>query len=497
MKSIWLWSVIFLLFSPGLHGQEKRDYIWIFADDDHPNDNMGEGVIMDFNTMPVIPEFLDKEMQIKFTGAVISSTEGELQFYTNGCYIANHTHEMMENGDGLNPGLGYDLNCTVGGYTVVQGALILPIPQSDGEYLLFHTQLKVVSNPTDLLPFLLYTQVDMAANAGLGNVLEKNRPVLSDTLDYGRLTAVKHANDTDWWIVVAERYSNRHYRILLTSQGITNIQEQKIGLPSIPGGQGGGMAVFSPNGDKFIKYDPVDDVHIFDFDRSTGLLSNFVHISIQDSAFAGGCAVSPNSRFLYITSEWDLYQFDLQADDIGTSQVHIAHWDGFTSPFPALFTRPQLAPDCKIYIASSGDVDYLHVINNPDEKGLACNFQQHSVKLPVVNSKVIPFFPNFNLGIGPPCEGMSSGFSIGVPGSVIEIYPSPASDHLNIKLPTYNGEKGHIELRNLDGALIHSVVLEDRITRIALDSNLPNGVYSVNVLAGELNYGHKVVIMNK
>ena len=257
------------------------------------------------------------------------------------------------------------------------------------------------------------------------------------------------------------------------------------------------MAVFSPNGDKFIKYDPVDDVHIFDFDRSTGLLSNFVHISIQDSAFAGGCAVSPNNRFLYITSEWDLYQFDLQADDIGTSQVHIAHWDGFTSPFPALFTRPQLAPDCKIYIASSGDVDYLHVINNPDEKGLDCNFQQHSVKLPVVNSKVIPFFPNFNLGIGPPCEGMSSGFSIGVPPPDIEIYPSPATDHLNIELDFYNGEKGHIELRNLDGTLIRSVLLEDRITRIALDSSIPNGIYTVAVSAGKKSYNHKVVIMNK
>ena len=65
MKTILLLLFITtVLFSPGLIGQEKRDYIWIFADDDHPNDNMGEGVIMDFNTLPVVPEFLDKEMQI-------------------------------------------------------------------------------------------------------------------------------------------------------------------------------------------------------------------------------------------------------------------------------------------------------------------------------------------------------------------------------------------------------------------------------------------------
>ena len=245
MKTILLLLLVTtVLFSPDLTGQEKRDYIWIFADDDHPNDNMGEGIIMDFNTMPVIPEFLDKEMQINFTGAVISNSDGELLFYTNGCYIANNEHKMMENGDGLNPGLGYDLNCAVGGYTVVQGALILPIPESNNEYLIFHTQLKVVSNPTDLLPFLLYTRVDMTANGDLGRVIEKNMPVLSDTLDAGLLTAVKHVNNKDWWIIVAERFSSRHYRMLITEHGISSITEQVAGLPSTFGGQGGGWLFF-------------------------------------------------------------------------------------------------------------------------------------------------------------------------------------------------------------------------------------------------------------
>ena len=40
--------------------------------------------------------------------------------------------------------------------------------------------------------------------------------LISDTLDAGQLTAVKHANGTDCWIVLSEYLSDRYYILLLT-----------------------------------------------------------------------------------------------------------------------------------------------------------------------------------------------------------------------------------------------------------------------------------------
>ncbi|MDO8368948.1 MAG: hypothetical protein Q7T20_19275 [Saprospiraceae bacterium] len=34
----------------------------------------------------------------------MSDQEGNLIFYTSGCYVVNAAHEIMENGDSINPG---------------------------------------------------------------------------------------------------------------------------------------------------------------------------------------------------------------------------------------------------------------------------------------------------------------------------------------------------------------------------------------------------------
>jgi hypothetical protein len=60
----------------------------------------------------------------------------------------------------------------------------------------------------------------------------------------------------------------------------------------------------------------------------------------------------------------------LEADDIEASQVHIASYDGHQSPGSCTFLQGQLAPDCKIYWSSGGACTELHVIHQPNEKGL-------------------------------------------------------------------------------------------------------------------------------
>ena len=87
------------------------------------------------------------------------------------------------------------------------------------------------------------------------------------------------------------------------------------------------------------------------------------NIPIDDSNSFGGAAFSPNSRFLYVTSVLDVYQYDTEASDIAASMVHIAHWDSTYSPgppFATVFDIAQLAPDGKIYIGT-GNLSLIHI----------------------------------------------------------------------------------------------------------------------------------------
>ena len=115
-------------------------------------------------------------------------------------------------------------------------------------------------------------------------------------------------------------------------------------------------------------------------------------------------AVSPNARFLYVSSYLYIYQFDLWADDIEASKETVAIYDGYAAPFATRFYMAQLAPDGKIYLSCSNGVDILHVIHKPNEKGLACEVEQHGIQLPTYNASSMPNFPNFRLG---PLDGSS------------------------------------------------------------------------------------------
>ncbi|MBL0072858.1 MAG: hypothetical protein IPP34_14065 [Bacteroidetes bacterium] len=98
-----------------------------------------------------------------------------------------------------------------------------------------------------------------------------------------------------------------------------------------------------------------------------------MHIAMLDSATGVGVAFSPNSQFLFVSSTKYVYQFDVTATNIPSSQTTVAVWDGFYSPNPplaTLFNILQLAPDGKIYIGTGNSTLHLHVINQPDSAGI-------------------------------------------------------------------------------------------------------------------------------
>lgn len=423
----------------------------------------GGGTDLHFTDSSVTLNYVNRPISFYRTNSNITDTAGHLLFSTNGSIIANAANDTMLNGAGLSPSE-YTTSYS-DGLLVSQGVLILPAPNSNNLYYLVHG-----TWDDDLVIYsmrsLYYTLIDMNLDGGLGAVLDKNQVALSDTMNIGRISAVKHANGRDWWVFVHKAYSNRFYRLLLNPDGLSLDGFQDIGIVR-PADDG--QVCFSPDGSKFAYFGVVYQVskilEVFDFDRCTGLFSDPIATEINDYAYLGGVAFSPSGQFLYVSSLADVYQYDIAAPDLSTSMVHIAHWDSTYSPFPpyaTVFDIAQLAPNGKIYIGTGNTTLRMHVINNPDEPGLACNLVQHGITTPTYYSNSLPNHPNYFLGAlaGSPCDTLSVGISplsLGE-GPGVRAYPNPTTGTFNLSYaaqPTV----GELELRDVSGR----VVLRDRL----------------------------------
>ena len=479
--------------------QVKYDYNWLFGRG-FPT-MTGNGTLINFNDNPSAIDFKEIGATLDKTNTTMSDENGNLLFYTNGCHISDITNGLMMNGDNLNPGrLHTDFWCESGGYSVVQGVLSLPKPNNGNEYLLFHVKDTLVTDPViDVYGDILYcTTIDMSLNNGLGAVTKKNEVVIQDSLNNGGLTAVRHMNNIDWWVLMPKDQSNGYFTLLLTENGVDTIFQQNIGIPIAPGG--GGQAVFSPDGNIYARYNPFDDLVVYDFDRSTGLLSNFRHATIADEdTVAGGIAISPNSQFVYCSAKFHVYQFDLAAANLEESMEIVAIYDGYFSPFATNFYLAQLGPDCRIYINSTNSVDVLHVINHPDEKGIDCDVAQHSIQLESNHVFSIPNYPNYRLGQGPICDTsfIVAQQNILIPKSEITVFPNPAKDMINIDFGSVINKPVVLKLRNSLGVVVKEKTVDINVVteQLFLDQ-LASGVYFLEVeIDGERKYTEKVLIV--
>ena len=227
---------------------QQHDNIWIFGySNDTPSELTG-GTILDFSedTVSIYPQ--NTGMDLERTNASICDTSGELLCYTNGVFIANGEYEMMLNGDGLNPGQ-YTDDFADTGLPMEQGAMILPKPEAANMFYLFHTnrQWNTDQDPGEPSAYVLELYYSLI-NVDEGQVIEKNVLLIADTLANGRITAVKHANGRDWWIIIPERQGNLFYLLLLTPGGIINQEPQMINSEYFAGI---GQSVFTPDGNKY------------------------------------------------------------------------------------------------------------------------------------------------------------------------------------------------------------------------------------------------------
>ena len=275
----------------------------------------------------------------------------------------------------------------------------------------------------------------MTQDSGRGAVVLKNVQ-LQTAKSSDCITAIKHGNGRDWWVIVRKYLSNKYYKLLVTPDSIT-VSEQSIGF-AFSKNDALGMAVFSPTGELYAHLNNDDTLQIMKFDRCNGEFSDPVVVKDMDSVWTTGCQFSPSGRYLYVSSYLHIFQFDMQSPDIPASKQVVATYEEVFGS-PRWFGLMQLAPDNKIYISTYGGNTCLHSIENPDSLGLSCNVIQSSVVLPSYNSLSLPNFPNYDLGPlqGSPCDTLYlNNINPQERNAQLRISPNPAVDWFNIVYET-------------------------------------------------------------
>jgi hypothetical protein len=486
---------------------QKHDYIWLQGYDSDAGEPGVEASILDFNFSPVKVDSIRTGGGFFVSSTSIADQEGVLQFYTDGCDIYNTVHQVMENGDSINPGAVHQLQCEEIGYGYTAGrqsSLILPMPGSDSLYYLFHKRIIYQEEPVfDVITDrILYSVVDMSANQGLGRVLEKNIALFEEPTVYGQLTAVKHANGEDWWIVNALDQSDEYVFFLFDSSGSYFSHTQVIGNISSSSGSSGGQANFSPDGRYYARYS-ADGLFLMEFDRQAGVLSAFQHIPIPDVNALGGVAFSPNSELCYVSAFDTIMQFDLVAPDIEASGTVVAVYDGNQELFATTFGNALLAPDCKIYINTFANVKTLHIIHQPNERGTACFVEQHALDLPFWHDTALPNFPNYRLGPlipgeapPPPCETVVSTPTLPPQaGPGFSLYPNPASGLTTVQFSTPLSSRASVTLYSLQGQPVLQQTAGEGAQHILLETAaLPGGTYFCRVTGDDGVTGVKKLV---
>jgi hypothetical protein len=337
---------------------------------------------------------------------VMSDENGGLLWYSNGCKVENKTHQLMDNGDGINAGATHNSYCINTGYPSGNSLLSIPFPGHDSLFFFFHMRI----SEDFLIMDLLHSIINIKGNNGLGKVLEKDVFMLSGSM-MTSISAVKHGNGRDWWIIVGDQYNDDSNVFLIDSSGIQqppiNRQAEWFGPSAFPN-----IFCFSPDGRKLVRsgHGTPAMFRIYDFNRCTGQISNPVDIVIpDDNAYVSWPCFSPNSRYLYLTNKVDkLYQYDTWAPNISASVQLIGVYDGFLGDFnvPTSLYTMTMGPDQRIYMSANSGVRYLHTIHRPDEPGQACDFRQHDFKMPALSLFFLPNMPYYRLynWTGSPCD---------------------------------------------------------------------------------------------
>jgi len=358
--SYWLFLALLLLTSLGGLSSgfcQGESNIWYFGNFAGLDFNGGAPVAISGSNMSTVEGC-----------ATISDSNGVLLMYTDGSDIWDANHAIMPNGSGL-----------LGTFSATQSSIIVPRPGNPSSIYYVFT----VDNNAGING-LRYSEVDMALNCGLGDVVALTKNTLLQTPVTEKLSAVRHANGEDVWVLAHDWGNSDYLAYLVSSAGISSTPiVSTVGMPHSGATQASiGYMKFSIDGSKVATVNTLgDSIEVFDFDNSTGILSNPLS---WPAGFVDpyGVEFSPNGKILYV-SGWfgsgGVHQYDLLA---GSSTAIAASTIKLSPNNTPVYGALQLGPDGKIYAAKhtwGWMLGSIAAIHSPNSLGVSANFDDFAV----------------------------------------------------------------------------------------------------------------------
>ncbi len=406
----------------------------IFSQGEANNWFFGNGAGITFNN-GVLQTISGSPINSLETTVTISDENGNLLFYTNGESVWNRNHQIMDNGNGL-----------IGSPSATQNGIAVEVPILPGLYYLFLNDGAENSNNSRGLS---YSLINMFGDNGLGSVSQKNTELLAESTE--KLTTSKHANGTGTWVITHKKESNEFLSYLVDGFGLDNTPIiSAIGyIPSSNQGNEVGSIKVSSDGSKLsITHSIENVVELFDFNTSTGVVSNTVVIdnflgldvatTPNSEAVPYGIEFSPNNKYLYLSlvvpnrSGGGIIQYDItsgNSQEINDSAILLDN-SGISNnvAIGAIEQGPNGQIFVANYITSGQGHDYIGVIERPNLREDLANYDPEGFFLDqgrcivgLTQAPILEDFAQVTLDAQNFCLGDNTLFSMDVVGDFDEV----------------------------------------------------------------------------
>ncbi|SFF20900.1 T9SS type A sorting domain-containing protein [Spirosoma endophyticum] len=451
------------------------------------------------------PVALDNsQMTLSYVSPAVMSEPltGQLLFYTNSYQVWDKNHRVMPNGAFAAKFEGED--------TSPQIALIVPVPGQPFRYYLF----RLSGNDSLDAGYanhsrLNYSIIDMRLQEGDGDVVTSQKNCQEGFAN--RLTAIRHQNGRDYWLLTHLAESDAFLVYPITSAGIGRADTSHIG--SVIQKNEVGQIKASPDGQKLACTTLSSQAHpfeLFDFDATTGQLTNDVNLG--DLRLQYGLSFSPDNSKLYVTTRTRavvtedkpelVRQYDLRAGSVdaikasGKSVLYQNPYSNFSSASAQtqgdfVAAQLQIGPDGRIYATANANASsssltsgrHFLIINQPNEPGFGCDVQLQVAELGrgmVGNFGTLPnFMQHYFDGLAP--QTCSFDQNDECTGANIEVYPNPVKDVFELRITDLCFSPYELRITNESGQQVaNQTVKAPGSFKVSL-TGLAAGIYFVEL----------------
>ena len=397
---------------------QKEDHIWISnwsRDDDCTNSAWPElcgASVVDFNQLPpAVYKGEGMTLDLIESNTSLCNQNGELILYSNGMSVHDTSNTFIEGAKRINDTPMWDWlswenefgEIQSQGRRIAGGIGFIPIPnQEDSYWLLYHNS----ENESETGYHELWTSKIVKYDDENFSIVLKDSLVNDEIHRMGDITACRHANGRDWWMLQFGK--DKVYSYLIDPSGIhlDHIQMLPFSLRTMCLGQ----SKFSSQGDQFALTGVVNfgvpegnDFVYAGFDRGTGKLIDPKYLKLNGRRdLSSGLEFSPDGSLIYLSYSDRILQFDIATDNVLDNLIEVAKVDSMTcpniDPIVIIFGQLQLGADQKIYSAIAGTCHFMHRIERPNEKGIDCMVTERAITLPTFHFGTIPNFNTRRLG---------------------------------------------------------------------------------------------------